>query len=339
MDPQEAPSGGDKGPPIEDLFDVLREGVARCRVIRNPQGQIVDYYITQANAAYLKSLGGKSAVGKRLSELRPDVSSQWYASFQPILAKGKRTRFEYEDRAIGRWFDIHVTPLSGDEMVQLYVDVTHRKQAEAHLAHLFNELNHRVKNNLMMVSAMLSMQARISKEPQVRHDLQQAIDRIQTISEVHAILYKTGAVEAVQFDTYLTELCQRLASGATNDRIAIEVEAEPLEVNSEDAVQMGIVVNELITNAVEYAYPSPAQGRILVNLAHRDDAIRLSVRDFGPGLPEGVDGSSGLGMRLVRSLVQKHGGSITMKSREGLEVQVTLPGGRNKGEGEDARLL
>lgn len=326
------------GRSVEVIFDVLREGVALCQMIRDSSGKVVDYRICEANEAYVRGLGGKSAIGKTLRELRPDVSQRWYDMWGRLMEQGEPTRFEYQDRTAGRWYDVYVTPLANDQIAHIYVDVTHRKQTEAHLAHLLNELNHRVKNNLMMVTAMLTMQARASGRPEVQAELQQAIDRIQTISEVHAILYKTGAVEKVRFDAYLDELCRRLAATASHNRVQIELESAPLEVASDEAVQMGIVVNELITNAVKHAYPGDAQGKILVKLAPGDSDIRLSVRDFGPGLPPEAERDSGLGMRLVKSLVQKNGGSLHMANDDGLDVQVILPGhGRREADGAGRR--
>lgn len=325
MDPKKGAPKSGQPRRIDAVFEVLREGFALCEMVRDENGAVVDYYIREANPAFLRGIGGASSLGKRMRELRPDVSDRWYARFHSILAAGQPFRFEYEDRVAGRWYDVHMTPLSKDELVQLYVDVTHRKQIEAHLAQLFNELNHRVKNNLMMVSGILGMQARASQEPQVRYELQQAMDRIQTISEVHTILYQSGAVEAVDLDVYLGELCKRISSASSDQRIKIDVTAEPLKVLSEDAVEMGIVVNELITNAVKHAYPAPAPGRIDVSLARAEDGVSLSVRDYGPGLPGEEPQRSGLGMRLVTSIVQKNGGSLEMDSVDGLQVRVTLP--------------
>lgn len=325
MDPEQGAAHGGSPRRIDAVFEVLREGVSLAEVVRDGNGAVIDYWIREANPAFLRSLGGSSALGKRMRELRPDVSDRWYARFHSILASGQPFRFEYEDKVAGRWYDVHMTPLSKDELVQLYVDVTHRKQIEAHLAQLFNELNHRVKNNLMMVSGILGMQARASHEPQVKYELQQAIDRIQTISEVHTILYQSGAVEIVDLDVYLAELCKRIGSASTDRRIDIDVSAEPLKVLSEDAVQMGIVVNELITNAVKHAYPAPAPGKIEVALSGVEEGMSLSVRDYGPGLPGEEPRHTGLGMRLVTSIVQKNGGSLEMDSQDGLQVKVTLP--------------
>jgi two-component sensor histidine kinase len=307
-----------------ELFDVLREGVALCQMVRDADGKVIDYRIREANPAFLRNLGGAGALGKRMGELRPDVSERWYALWHRLMEAGKPTRFEYEDRHAGRWYDVHVTPLGKDEVIQLYIDVTQRKQAEAHLAHLFNELNHRVKNNLMMVTSMLTMQARGSGEPRVREELLQAVDRVQSISDVHAILYKTGSAEAVKFDAYLEELCRRLDQAAAQRGVDIELRAQPLEVASEDAVQLGIVVNELITNAVKHAYPPPARGKIVVTLTADNGAIRLSVRDFGQGLPSG-EPRAGLGMRLVHQLVKARGGVVELASDGGLTALVTLP--------------
>lgn len=308
-----------------ELFDVLREGVALCEMVRDENGQVIDYYVREANPAFLRGLGGQAALGKRIGELRPDISSRWFEMWHRIMEAGKPTRFEYEDRTAKRWYDVHITPMSTDEVVQLYIDVTQRKRAEAHLAHLFNELNHRVKNNLMMVTAMLTMQARTTARPEVRDELLQAVDRVQSISDVHAILYKTGSAETVQFDAYLSEIVRRLGAPAADRGVEIVLEAEPLEVASEDAVQMGIVVNELITNAVKHAYPPPQAGRIVVSLAAQDEEIRLSVRDFGAGPPAEAPSASGLGMRLVRQLVHKRGGQVEIDTENGMAVRVSIP--------------
>jgi PAS domain-containing protein len=94
---------------VETLFEVLREGVALCEMIRDETGKVVDYRIREANPAYLKSLGGQVALGKTMRELRPDASQRWYDAWHRIMAAGAPTRFEYQDVKNGRWYDVHMT--------------------------------------------------------------------------------------------------------------------------------------------------------------------------------------------------------------------------------------
>lgn len=310
--------------PLAEVLDVMREGFAVCEMLRDESGGVVDYRILQANAAYLKGLGGKSALRRTLRTLRPDVSDDWYRLWDELLAAGKRTRFEYFDPAVRRWYDVRLTPMGADRVVQLYIDVTQRKQMEADQAALFNELNHRVKNNLMTVSGFLSMQARTTRHPEVKQELALAIGRIEAISEVHAILYRTGAVETVDVPLYVAELCQRLAKAISGGRVAIAHRAEAATVSSDQALQLGIVLNELITNAVKHAYPQGAQGRIEVEVAAPGERIEIVVRDFGPGLPEGKPPSPGLGMRLIRSMTERRGGAFSLETDGGLVVRTAL---------------
>jgi PAS domain-containing protein len=88
---------------VAALFEVLREGVALCEMIRNDQGEVIDYRIVEANPAFLRSLGGAPALGKTLLELRPDVPGRWFEMWQRVMAAAKPTRFEYEDRTARRW--------------------------------------------------------------------------------------------------------------------------------------------------------------------------------------------------------------------------------------------
>src|SRR5690606_15639125 len=171
-----------------------------------------------------------------------------------VLTRGKPARFEYHDPVQLRWYDVHVMRISDREMGQFYFDITQRKRAEAHQAELFNELNHRVKNNLTIVSAMLSMQARNAPQPEVQAELLKAVARIQSISDVHSSLYRSSSQDQVDFKSYLGDLCGRLSGAMLADgRIRLEVEAHPASVDPEQAVTLGIIVNELVTNAVKHA--------------------------------------------------------------------------------------
>lgn len=313
------------GPSPDVLFDAMREGMVLCEAIRDEDGRVVDYWIRRANPAYLRGVGGKDIIGRRWREVRPEITQNWFDTCGRVLQRQKPERFEFHDPGFDRWFDAHLTPISKDLLAQFFVDVTHRKRAEAHQAELFHELNHRVKNNLMIVSAMLSMQSRASSNPEVRRELQQAVDRIQTISEVHSTLYRTGAVETVNFALYVETLCDRLSASLLDGRIALSVKTEAVTLPMGEAVQLGIILNELVTNAAKHAYPAPASGRVEVECRRGARGLELTVRDFGKGLPAGSAQSAGMGTRLVSSLVQQLHGELTLDGRSGVVAQLVLP--------------
>lgn len=316
---------GSVGPSPDVLFDAMREGMVLCEVIRDEDGRVIDYWIRRANPAYLRGVGGQDIVGRRWREVRPEITQNWFDTCGRVLQRQKPERFEFYDPGFDRWFDAHLTPISADMLAQFFVDVTQRKRTEAHQAELFHELNHRVKNNLMIVSAMLSMQSRASQNPEVRRELQQAVDRIQTISEVHSTLYRTGAVETVNFALYVQTLCDRLSASLLDGRIELSVATEPVTMPMGEAVQLGIILNELVTNAAKHAYPEPAGGRIEVDCRRGARGLELTVRDFGQGMADKSGREAGMGTRLVRSLVQQLHGELTIDGRAGVTARLVLP--------------
>jgi len=328
----ESPSQGPRsvGPDARDLryralFQGVSDGFALVEAIRDPAGRLVDYLVLEANPALHSILGrDEPMVSRRQSEIMRNAPSAWLQACETAL-KGDPLRFEYEAPGSRRWFEIHLSRVAPDQLAQLVVDVTERKRAEAHQSELFDELNHRVKNNLAIVSAMLAMQSRVAGSPEVREHLAKAIDRIQTIADVHASLYRSGRRDDVDFAAYLTDLCARLANSTLDKtRVSLEVDAEPALLPLDKAVALGVVVNELVTNAAKYAYPSPAKGTISVHLHRQDGAFTLQVGDGGPGLP-GEPSKAGLGMRLVRSLVQQIGGALSVSHAPGATFTVRLP--------------
>lgn len=304
----------------------MSEGFVLCEAIRDETGKLCDYWLRDANPAFADSMRS-ALVGKRIRQIRPDIPEEWLQTCERVLTRGKPARFEYFDTPLQRWFDVHVTRISETEIGQFYVDITQRKKSEAHQAELFNELNHRVKNNLTIVSAMLAMQARNAVHDEVQTELLKAVARIQSISDVHSSLYKSSSQDEVDFKSYLGDLCARLSHAMLADeRITLEVEAHPASVPPEQAVTLGMIVNELVTNAVKHAYGRGESGVVQIGFTAHDGELEVSVRDFGPGIVDGLDGpASGLGMRLVRSLVQRAGGTLSVSMPPGAAFNVRLP--------------
>jgi two-component sensor histidine kinase/PAS domain-containing protein len=307
------------------LFDAVSEGFALVEPIRDADGRLVDYVVLEANPAILRMLNHDAdIIGKRQSEIIADPSPAWIAACDAAM-RGEAIKFEFEAPATRRWFEIHLSRVSDNRLGQFVLDVTDRKLAEARQSELFDELNHRVKNNLSMVSAMLAMQARMTDAPQVREHLARAVDRIQTIADVHASLYRSSRKDDVDFAAYLHDLCTRLAGALLDgDRVRLEVAADPAVLPLDKAVALGVVVNEMVTNAAKYAYAAPASGIIKVALRRTPRGLTLSVSDTGVGLPAS-GAAQGLGMRLVRSLVQQIGGALEIADGPGAAFVIAVP--------------
>ncbi|WP_334165044.1 sensor histidine kinase [Phenylobacterium sp.] len=306
------------------LFDAISEGFALVQAVRDQDGRLVDYVILEANPAILRMLNtDASVIGRRGGEVLRNAPAAWLGACERALA-GEPLTFEYHAPGSRRWFEIHLARVAPEQFAQFVMEITDRKTAEARHSELFDELNHRVKNNLALISSMLGLQAR-SSSPDVRAQLQKAMDRIQAIADVHARLYRSSRKDDVDFAAYLTDLCRRLsASLIEDDRVRITVEAEPVVMPLDRAVALGVLVNELVTNAAKYAYPEPASGAIAVRLQRTGSSLLLSVSDTGQGLPQDLSGP-GLGMRLVRSLVQQIGGALEVERTSGAVFHVRMP--------------
>jgi len=308
----------------DTLFASIPEGFAVCDTIRDSEGRLVDYTIVEINPALQRLLGvGEEVIGSRLTDT-PGNWSRWLQVCDLAMATGNPVSFERHNRVSDLWHEVHISKLTETRMAQLFFDITDRKVQEARRAAAFDELNHRVKNNLAMVASLLQLQARGSEE-QVREHLVKAAARVQSIAEVHDALSRGTGSDRVDFGAYLQDLCVSLRrSLAIEDRIALRVDTQPENLSVETAISLGMVVNELVTNAVKYAYPNGEAGAITVAFRRDGGRLTLTVGDHGKGLA-GQPGVGGLGMRLVRSLLDQLGGEIRLNNDGGAAFEITLP--------------
>jgi two-component sensor histidine kinase len=186
---------------------------------------------------------------------------------------------------------------------------------------MMREMSHRVKNSLMLVTGMLAMQARGTEVAEVKQALTDAEARVATIAAMHDHLWRQIDVETIELADFLKGLCERLAQ--TSDQHALVFKGTPCRIDADGAIQVALLVNELVTNAFKHAYPSGG-GRIDVNLEIVAEEIRLAVSDQGVGLPRDFNvresPHNSLGMRVISGLVRQ------LKAR--LAVEDAAPGAR-----------
>ena len=194
---------------------------------------------------------------------------------------------------------------------------------------LLREVNHRVANSLQLISSLIELQARRVPDPDAREMLKRAAERVEAVTLVHRRLYTSNDVHFVAMDQYLAGLLDELGRMAkTEERhIAITLAAEPLQVVTDKAVSIGLIVNELVTNALKYAYPD-RDGEIRVGFSREGEAIRLVVEDDGVGTPEGVaPKGSGLGTMIVNAMARSAQGTVEVdRSHAGTRILLTLAG-------------
>jgi PAS domain S-box-containing protein len=192
---------------------------------------------------------------------------------------------------------------------------------------LMVEVNHRAKNSLAIASALLAVQGRRQDSAEVRGMFEQAQSRLNAMAQLHDLLSKSeGLRQRVDIETYVLGLCAALDTLTGDDgRIALKAQAQGgMMVGADVAIPLGLVLTELITNAVKYAFPAPRSGTILVQARRRNaEAIELTVSDDGVGLANVREGSLGFG--LVRTLVHQIGGSIEIGGERGVLVTISIP--------------
>lgn len=183
---------------------------------------------------------------------------------------------------------------------RLQVALTHQEV-------LTSEISHRVKNSLAIVSGLLTMQSRASTHEDVKHALTSASHRVHTIAAVHDRLWRQRDVRSVDLKEFVSDLCKQFAA-ATSAK-SITCSAPSISLASDQAVTLGLLFNELVTNVFKYAYDG-ADGPVSIELVEMsDNIVELIVADQGRGMPQGLDPMSGksLGLKLIASLSQQLG--------------------------------
>jgi two-component sensor histidine kinase len=209
-----------------------------------------------------------------------------------------------------------------------------RQQADAalqealeHQALLTREMSHRVKNSLTSVVGLLRVQARSAQSRDVKNALEDASLRVATIAQVHDHLWRSSHVGFVELADFMSELCKKLNS--TTDGHTLHCHADPMLISADHAIPLGLLINELVTNAVKYAYPRGA-GKIEINAREVDGHLQVEVSDRGIGLPDGFDidqPRDSLGFKVITGLLRQLQGNLTVASNDptGARFLLNLP--------------
>ncbi len=193
---------------------------------------------------------------------------------------------------------------------------------------LLREIHHRVKNNLQIVMSLLNSQSAYLENDKALTAIRDSQQRIQSISLIHQKLYQSENVAMIDMSVYIRELVEYLqGSYDTGQHIRFDLQTEPIELDVTQAVPVGLILNEAISNAVKYAFPNNKTGTVTISMQQTDDShFVLKVADNGTGLPEGFDPnkSNSLGMSLMRGLSKQLNGSFELKNENGLIITMTF---------------
>jgi len=238
------------------------------------------------------------------------------------------------------WLDLYTFPLIDKRTGQMkgvieYVrDITERKKAEDRLQDslqekevLLREIHHRVKNNMQVISSLLNLQSRQIKDPAVMEMFKESQRRIRSMALIHERLYQASDLSRIEFSEYLRNLATHLFHSYQVDasRVQLKLEAEEVHLNINTAIPCGLIVNELVSNALKHGFPEGRKGLLGIDLRRVEgDGYVLRVMDDGVGFPEGLDfrKTETLGMQIVNTLASQIDASIDLAREKGTKFTI-----------------
>ncbi|MDF2448314.1 MAG: domain S-box [Bacteroidota bacterium] len=188
---------------------------------------------------------------------------------------------------------------------------------------LIKEVHHRVKNNLQIISSLLKLQAGKTANEEIKSSLAEAQDRINSMALLHQLLYRNNQMSSILFNEYLTNLITQISASFSKD-VQIEYKLIPLELDLDTAIPLGLITNELISNAFKHAF-NGKRGIIIVELtAYRKNTYQLKIADNGPGLPADFDLASvdSLGLDIVCILSEQINAELKIYNSNGANFEI-----------------
>ncbi|MHB8095010.1 MAG: histidine kinase N-terminal 7TM domain-containing protein [Candidatus Aminicenantales bacterium] len=326
--------------------EALRKSEATARLFLNSthdialmtdaEGRILDF-----NDAFVNVVGKEPAVlrGADAFAILPPTTDQTRKEFvlEEVIGLGRPLAFE--DVRDTRCYDTRIYPVFGpdgraEKAIMFSADITERKKAVEKLKAsieeknvLLKEVHHRVKNNMQVISSMLNLQSREVRDARVLDMFRDTQNRIRSMALVHEKLYQSRDLSQVDFASYLQTLIIHLFHSHQQDteRIRYESNVEEISLGINTAIPLGLIVSELLSNALKYAFPGDHKGMIRISLRpDRNSWLCLTVADDGIGLPGDLDLRSvaSLGLQIVNMLVEQLDGVCDVDRKNGTEFRI-----------------
>jgi PAS domain S-box-containing protein len=329
----------------------LRESEERYRYLVESSPEAIAVHssgkIVYVNPAGIKLLNAKSSddiIGKSaLNFVHPDYHEIVKQRISKIYTEQKQVD-PIEEKFIrldGQVIDVEVTvmPITylGKQAVQVIIkDITQRKLAEEQIKVslkekevLLREIHHRVKNNLQIISSLLDLQVKHLKDKQIIEPFKESQNRIKSMALTHEMLYQSKNIAKIDFYDYVKKLVVNLSSSYkinTKD-IALKINIDSVFVNVDIAIPCGLILNELVSNALKHAFPPGKVGEVSIDFYYNNDVFILTVSDNGIGLPKNLDiqNTESLGLKLVHTLINQLEGTMEINRNYGTKFIIRFP--------------
>ena len=323
----------------EEKYKTLFESGPAYTILLGLDGIILDF---NASAEQIIGISKDEVVGKHFSELKifPEEDLSLHEKKFPQIFKHEVVD-NYESQIIDkngeiRWGDTSLTIIRKNNVpayvLVIFNDITERKQAENEILQslhekelLLREIHHRVKNNMQIISSLLNLQMEFEHMDETLRVLKESQGRVKSMAMVHEKLYQSPMFNNINFKEYVEKLVYDIlySYGVKSGSIEPVLNIDDINLNIDTAIPLGLIVNELVTNSVKYAFPQ-GEGTIRVKLKSFQGKMELVISDNGLGLPEEFDleKTETLGLQLVKSLTDQIDGEIELDRSHGTKFKV-----------------
>ncbi|MEM7736864.1 MAG: PAS domain-containing protein [Deinococcota bacterium] len=273
------------------------------------------------NALHAQSQG---LVGRNYWEVYPDnQESIFVRHYQQVMDTRQPVRFVAKMSKSGIWGEVRVFP--SPEGIAVYIaniDELKRKEdalenALAAKEMLLKEVHHRTKNNMQLISSMLSIQAHTLTDDASRKAILESRDRINVLADVHKLMYQQLEAETINAHSHLSALIHKLSRSMGRSNLNVDLNIDAIDLTIQQAIPLGLIVNELMTNIFKHAFVNPSSNDgISLAMYLEDGQIVLELHDNGVGLPVGFDPhQDSLGMTIIQALTGQLAGTLTMHNQ------------------------
>jgi PAS domain S-box-containing protein len=295
-----------------------------------------DYHVIFANRSFREKFGeshGRPCYEYCFGKKEP---CDFCESFKP-LETGKPHHWEISTPE-GSFIDVYDYPykdIDGSPLIlKVYIDITEHKKAEEEIKAslleketLLREIHHRVKNNLQIIASLLRLQEYLGND-EIRNVLKESEGRVRIMAMVHEKLYRSSSLSNINSKEYINGLISDVFYnyGIKKEDITTNLQLEDVNLNIETIIPLGLIINEIVTNSVKYAFPQ-GNGKITIKLKKgKGDEYNLIIRDNGIGIPENIDieKTETLGLKLVNVLTSQIDGQIKLDRTKGTQFKITF---------------
>jgi len=329
----------------ETQFQGLLESAPDAMIVVHKDGII---FLVNAQTERLFGYTREELFGKSVEMLLPERFKERYFEFRThYLAEPKLREMSgdldlYGLRKDGKEFslELSLSPLETKDgllVISAIRDVSVRREEQKLLESslrekevLLKEIHHRVKNNLQIITSLLRLQYRKTEDKEARKLFLDSESRVHTIALLHEKLYRSEDISNVNLKDFLNSILNYLfhAYGNSEELVSYHINVESCVIESERLISVGLIVNELVSNSLKYAFPNDRKGNISVTLEKRSqEKLSLSISDNGVGLPAGFDfeKATTLGLLLVKNLTKQLGGTFEISQNKETEFKILFP--------------